>query len=231
VTNNLPKRKLIPGLIQAEDFFDSHGIQTETTTDAGGGLNVGYFDGGDYLDYLVDVTETGAFTVKYRVASYQQAGKIELQIVGETNVILHELILPITGGWQTWTTITKDVTLSKGEYLFRIYVKTAGFNLNWVEFVSHVGIDDDADTDFPGFNIFPNPNNGHFSLQIPDNGNSVYSIQILNSLGQVVFENREISQRNFLFDVDLSDQRNGIYFLIVRDGNEIQTSKFIIQNN
>jgi len=231
VTNNLPKRKLIPGLIQAEDFSSSYGIQTETTTDAGGGLNVGFFDAGDYLDYLVDVTETGAFTVKYRVASLQQAGKIELQIVGETNVILHELVLPITGGWQTWTTVTKTVTLSKGEYLFRIYVKTAGFNLNWFEFVSHVGIDDDADSDFSGFNIFPNPNNGHFSFQIPDNGNLVYSIQILNSLGQVVFENREISQRNFLFDVDLSDQRNGFFFLIVRDGNEIQTSKFIIQND
>jgi hypothetical protein len=231
VTNNLPKRKLIPGLIQAEDFSSSFGIQTETTTDAGGGLNVGFFDAGDYLDYLVDVTETGAFTVKYRVASLQQAGKIELQIVGETNVILHELILPITGGWQIWTTITKDVTLSKGEYIFRILIKTAGFNLNWFEFVSHVGIDDDADVDFPGFNIFPNPNNGRFSIQLPGNENSVHQVQIVNSLGQIVFENIGTSLKYFPLVVDLSDHRNGIYFLIVRDGNEIRTSKFIIQNN
>jgi len=230
VTNKLPKRKVIAGIIQAEDYFNSQGIQTETTTDAGGGLNVGYFDAGDYLDYLVDVTEAGTFTVKYRVASLQQAGKIQLLIVGPTNVILHEIILPVTGGWQTWTTVTKDVVLSKGEYTFRILVKTAGFNFNWFEFVSTVGMEESEFSESSDFTIFPNPNNGHFNLHIPDNKNSVQSIRILNSLGQLVFEKMEIGQENTLINIDLSSKQRGIYFLILSDGKQNQTFKFVVEN-
>ncbi len=228
VKNNLPQRKLIPGLIQAEDYYDSKGIQTETTSDIGGGLNVGYFDVGDYLDYLVDVSETGDFAVKYRAASYQQAGKIELQIIGESAVVLHEVVLPVTGGWQTWTTVSKDVVLTKGEYLFRIYVKTAGFNLNWFEFVSHVGIDDDSESDLPGFNIFPNPNDGRFMIDFASKKNSEFSVQIFNNFGQIVFYSKDNKAENLPLEIDLSDKNNGIYLIKVIEGRRNRSIKFII---
>ena len=228
VKNNLPQRKLIPGLIQAEDYYDSKGIQTETTSDIGGGLNVGYFDVGDYLDYLVDVSETGDFAVKYRAASYQQAGKIELQIIGESAVVLHEVVLPVTGGWQTWTTVSKDVVITKGEYLFRIYVKTAGFNLNWFEFVSHVGIDDDSESDLPGFNIFPNPNDGRFMIDFASKKNSEFSVQIFNNFGQIVFYSKDNKAENLPLEIDLSDKNNGIYLIKVIEGRRNRSIKFII---
>jgi hypothetical protein len=228
VKNNLPQRKLLPGLIQAEDFYYSKGIQTETTSDTGGGLNVGYFDAGDYLDYLVDVSETGDFAVKYRVASYQQAGKIELQMIGESTIVLHEVILPVTGGWQTWTTVSKDVVLTKGEYLFRIYVKTAGFNLNWIEFVSHVGINDGAETDLAGFNIFPNPNNGRFGIDFAGKNLSDFSVQIFNNFGQIVFDSKQNKTENLPLEIDLSDKNSGIYFINIIEGRRNRSTKFFI---
>lgn len=228
VINNLPIRYLIPGLIQAEDFIESKGIETETTTDTGGGLNIGWTDAGDYLDYLVDVTETGDYGVKYRVASLQQAGKIELQIVGETTTILQEVTLPVTGGWQTWTTVSKNVFLTKGEYRFRILVKTEGFNFNWFEFVSLVGIEENEFPDFQGFGIFPNPGNGQFSLQAENGELLPVSIQIVNYFGQIIFTKTENGKSIFPVEIDLSDQQNGIYFIIINDGKTNKNGKIMI---
>ena len=47
------------GLIEAEDYSDMFGIQSDTTNDDGGGLNVGYVDEGDWIEYSVDVEESG----------------------------------------------------------------------------------------------------------------------------------------------------------------------------
>ncbi len=45
----------IPGKIEAENYSAMNGIQTEPTTDTGGGLNVGWIHVGDWLDYNVNV--------------------------------------------------------------------------------------------------------------------------------------------------------------------------------
>ena len=44
-----------PGLIQAEDSTSRVGTSTETTSDVGGGLNVGRINPGNSLSYSVDV--------------------------------------------------------------------------------------------------------------------------------------------------------------------------------
>jgi hypothetical protein len=47
------------------------------------------------------------------------------------------ITVPNTGGWQTWTTLTKtDVSLSAGTHVFRVVIDTNGTtgsvgNLNW----------------------------------------------------------------------------------------------------
>ena len=47
--------------MQAESFTSQSGTQTETTTDTGGGLNVGFIAPGDWLGYgTVDFGSTTA---------------------------------------------------------------------------------------------------------------------------------------------------------------------------
>ncbi|RAJ08654.1 putative secreted protein (Por secretion system target) [Chitinophaga skermanii] len=123
----------IPGTVQAENYTSMSGIQTETTTDTGGGLNVGYTDAGDWLDYKVNVQTAGTYNIQYRVAAQTTAGSIQLK---NGNTVLATTTLPVTGAWQTWTTVNTTATLAAGEQTLRLQVVTGGFNLNWISFAS-----------------------------------------------------------------------------------------------
>ncbi|ASZ14583.1 carbohydrate-binding protein [Chitinophaga pendula] len=123
----------IPGTVQAESFTTMSGIQTEVTTDAGGGQNVGYTDAGDWLDYKVKVQAAGTYNVQYRVASQNGGGSIQLR---SGSNVLATTAIPSTGGWQVWTTVNATATLAAGEQTLRIHVASGGFNLNWIRFAS-----------------------------------------------------------------------------------------------
>jgi len=44
----------VPGMVQAENYINMSGIQTEDTGDADGGRNVGWIDNGDWMDYNIN---------------------------------------------------------------------------------------------------------------------------------------------------------------------------------
>ncbi|WP_206424246.1 carbohydrate-binding protein [Cohnella candidum] len=121
----------IPGKIEAENYSAMNGIQTETTSDSDGGLNVGWIDAGDWMDYSVNVQTAGSYTVEYRVASPNATGQIQLRSGANT---LATTTVPNTGGWQTWQTVTATVNLSAGQQTLRIYAGGGGFNINWINF-------------------------------------------------------------------------------------------------
>jgi hypothetical protein len=123
----------VPGIVQAETFSAMSGIQTEVTTDAGGGSNVSYMDTGDWLDYKVNVQTAGTYNVQYRVASQNGGGSIQLK---KDSIILATTAVPATGAWQTWTTVNTTVDLVAGEQILRLQVATGGYNVNWISFAS-----------------------------------------------------------------------------------------------
>jgi hypothetical protein len=110
------------------------GVQTEATTDTGGGLNVGWIEAGDWMDYNVNVATAGSYTVSFRMASGATGGTIQLRNSGGT--VLTSATVGGTGGWQTWTTINATATLSAGTQTLRLHASTAGYNINWVQFAS-----------------------------------------------------------------------------------------------
>lgn len=105
VKNNLPRRFVLPVLIQAEDFDFNYGFQLETCTDAGGGENVDFANNGDYLDYYISVPVAGEYIIKFRVASLYSNGSISIR-PGSGNSFnqLRTVQFSGTGGWQSWTT-------------------------------------------------------------------------------------------------------------------------------
>jgi endoglucanase len=120
----------VPGTIQAEGFCQMAGVQTETTTDAGGGLDVGYIDANDWMGYKVNVPSAGTYTIQYRVASQSGGGSIRLEKLGG-GTVFGTIAVPSTSGWQTWTTISHNVTLAAGQQDIAIVATAAGFNINW----------------------------------------------------------------------------------------------------
>jgi beta-glucosidase-like glycosyl hydrolase len=127
-----PAGKVIPGLIEAESYDAMSGVQTEATSDTGGGLNVGWIDAGDWMDYNVTVQITGAYTVDFRVASPYANTQLQLK---KGTTVLATVTVPNTGGFQAWTTVSAaNVNLTAGSQTLRVNAVTNGWNFNWMRF-------------------------------------------------------------------------------------------------
>ena len=126
----------IPAKIEAENYSAMSGIQTEGTLDIGGGLNIGWQDNGDWMDYPVYVPSTGTYTVKFRIASVYAGPQFQLRHSNGT--VLTTVTVPSTLNVQTWTTVSAQVSLGAGQQTLRIVTTNAltGWNLNWIEFQS-----------------------------------------------------------------------------------------------
>lgn len=120
--------------IEAENYCNMYGIQTESCVE--GGSNVGWIDAGDWMTYSINVTKTGSYTIQYRVASLNGGGTIQLESAGGATVF-GTVAVPKTSDWQSWTTISHKVNLTAGTQTVAIKANQGGFNINWWKFTSN----------------------------------------------------------------------------------------------
>ena len=123
----------VPGTIEAELYASMNGIQTEASTDSGGGTgggrNIGYVDTGDWLQYNIDVQTPGSYLIEYRLASDLGSSGFATLINGTE---IDRQPVPNTGGWQNWTTLSATVDLQAGEQVLRINALGPSWNMNWI---------------------------------------------------------------------------------------------------
>lgn len=124
--------KPIPAKIEAEQFGNSNSCCTETTADAGGGVDVSYIGTGTWFEYDIAVPDSGAYRIQFRVAANSLSG---LNIMMDS-VTLQTVALPASGGWQNWETVTSlPIQLPAGNKTIRIQANKDGWNFNWLRFV------------------------------------------------------------------------------------------------
>ncbi|MDG1014999.1 MAG: carbohydrate-binding protein, partial [Flavobacteriaceae bacterium] len=186
VENNLEERFYIPGLIQAESFTNQSGLVTENTTDAGGGLNIGYTDVNDYAEYPVFISQSGIYDLNLRVAAQWQSGQIEISLIENgTSEILGLFNLPVTGGWQSWVTSSNEVDLVAGVYTLKVRVAQPGFNFNWMELLySNSNLSTNiVEVIKPYISLYPNPVNSSLTVKTTQN-NIIDSITLFDISGR-----------------------------------------------
>jgi hypothetical protein len=225
VKNNLNFVHLIPGRIEAESFDFQMGVALETTTDIGGGENIGFLDPGDYLDYEINVTVEGAYSADYRTAALFGTGGLELQLIdaaGNVTVAANPSFSS-TGDWQNWETTTETVELPKGRYTMRILITQAPFNLNWVEFSLPTAVSEQTDNYFTHLEIFPNPCQDVFNIQAEFAQKHNVSLEIVNLTGEVIQAKKLTNVSDISRAIDLGGDPDGIYFVILRleDGSSL----------
>jgi beta-glucanase (GH16 family) len=110
-------------------------VDIQTTTDTGGGCNVGWIVQGEWLAFSgLNIPTTGSYIIRMRVAS--PSGATASVDLNSGTIQLGNFAIPATGGWQNWTTVTRTVTLNAGNYSLGVFAQTAGYNFNWIEVVS-----------------------------------------------------------------------------------------------
>ncbi|AHJ96926.1 carbohydrate-binding protein [Hymenobacter swuensis] len=197
---------------QAESYSSMNGVQVESCSDAGGGQNVGYIDAGDWLAYSnLTIPTTGSYLIEYRVASL--GGGTVSSDLNAGSVQLGSTVIPATGGWQSWTTVSRTVTLNAGTYSFGVYAQTGGWNLNWVR-ISKAGVARVSSAAEPTptalnttpISLFPNPATDRITVQGTELLGSSY--QVLDAYGKVKSSGIVSSKQ-----VDLSGLPSGVYTL------------------
>ena len=160
----------IPGIIQSEDYdiggegiayhdtdvgnsggdYRTDDVDIETTSDTGGGFNVGWIHSGEWLEYTVDVQSSGQYDFNIRVAALNSVGTMHIEFDG--NDVTGPVSVPVTGAWQTFTSVyVNGVSLSAGEQVMRVAMDSDAFNVNWI-------------------NIYPHNNPPNVSITSPSNG-------------------------------------------------------------
>ncbi|MEW6993030.1 carbohydrate-binding protein [Colwelliaceae bacterium MEBiC 14330] len=162
------------GTLQAENFCQASGIQTEPTLDNGGGDNIGYVDDGDWLTYNVNMPQAGDVTVTYRVASDGTGGVIRLE-QGGGEVSYGTVTVPNTGGWQNWQEISHTVSLPAGAQTIAIAADIGGWNLNYFSIAGANG--DNNDNNDNNNNDNNNDNNASSALVQAESYSAMEGVQ------------------------------------------------------
>ncbi len=213
--------------IQAENYSAMQGVQTETTTDVGGGLNVGWTDTGDWLTYnAITIPTSGSYLVEYRVASAVSTASLSLDLNGGTTV-LGTVAVPNTGGWQNWTTISQVVTINAGTYDFGIFLQNGGVNLNWFSItktgsgarIMESKTPVEASIHAPVY-VYPNPVASRLFFSTASGAG--YAIKIINSSGVVVAEGKASPE-----GIDVSNLKPGIYSISFAGNGQFLVSRFV----
>jgi hypothetical protein len=114
-------------------YRTSDGVDIQTTTDTGGGYNVGWTNAGEWLEHTVNVAAAGTYNLKLRVARQPTGTSTVMVLFGGVDKT-GSLAVPSTGGWQTWTDLSRTgVSLSAGQQFMRISMTGGSYNLNWIE--------------------------------------------------------------------------------------------------
>ena len=93
-----------------------------------------------------------------------------------------------------------------------------------------VGSDEMEDLAINDISFYPNPSDGRFELEL-DTGNELpVFIKIVGPQGDVVYEKNDVSVDGFYdFNIDISNQREGIYILQVVQNGRALTKRIIIE--
>jgi endoglucanase len=225
VQNNLSQYNLIPGKLEAEDFYYQVGFELENASDSGGGQNLAYTNFGDFAKYKIHVSQSGTYDLHFRLASQNSGGKMSLDLNnGESTTNLVTIDTPQTGGWQSWQTLTRRVTLTEGTYDLFLNIDRPEFNINWIDFEfinDQLSVGDLYDHEVV---CYPNPIENN--LHIIFNGIPATQYAVFDLNGSVV-QKGKLKIVNNQASVLLSALQNGIYFLKIDSKNYCITKKLI----
>jgi Secretion system C-terminal sorting domain/Carbohydrate binding module (family 6) len=149
------------------------------------------------------------------------------------SIVLGQLDVPSTGGWQNWTTISQTVSVNAGTYNFGVYAQAGGWNLNWIRITPLTAGAQAARTEMvnslvqnsvqtnKSFSIYPNPVRQQLNI-ISSESVAGGLIRIYDVMGKQV-----ISARPATNHIDVSALASGVYTLVFTKDQTRITKEFI----
>jgi hypothetical protein len=198
---------VLPARIEAEDFDvggegvayhdtdpgnngrqyrTSEDVDVQACADEGGGYNVGWLIEGEWLEYTLEVPVAGEYPIQVRVASQSLGGAFHIEFNGIDRT--GEVTVPVTGGWQAWTTVSTTAVLPAGAQLMRFVPTTEGFNVNYINILEAItGVAPDLrPTGYALHPCYPNPFNPSTTISYDLPEPATVSLVVYDVAGRVV---------------------------------------------
>ena len=155
---------------QGGQYRLDEGVDIQTCNDEGGGYNLGWILESEWLEYTLEVPVAGEYPIDVRVASQYAGGTFHIEFNGEDKT--GDVTVPVTGGWQTWTTVSATAMLPAGSVLMRFVPTVEGFNVNFFN-IQEPTAAPDLPLAMPAlYPCYPNPFNPvtTISYDLPESG-------------------------------------------------------------
>lgn len=110
-------------------------VDIQATSDSGGGCNIGWIDAGEWLSYPVNISQTGTYTVDFRVATARRWGRRTFHLEVDGVDVSGPIRFRYTGGWQSWETVSvPGIELKAGTANAYVVFDSDRMNLNHMTF-------------------------------------------------------------------------------------------------
>jgi hypothetical protein len=122
---------------QGSSFSSESNLETESTSDTTGEYDLGFLAQGSYAVYSNVDFGASVSQVSVRTASAGNGGTATFYLDNMTSTPIATVTLPVTNGWQTWTTATAPVTGATGKHTLYVVFNGATpsiSNVNWFQF-------------------------------------------------------------------------------------------------
>lgn len=133
----------VPSVVEAASYNSlSGGEQLENCSE--GGQDMSHIADGGYAVYK-SINLNSETSFRARVASAGLGGTIKICLGNPNGLIIGTGTVPVTGGWQTWTTITCNLTGASGVHdIYLLFNGEGGYlyNLKWFNFVGGTNVVD-----------------------------------------------------------------------------------------
>jgi hypothetical protein len=221
------KRFTIPGRIETEEYYLTSGLFSEPTSDVDGFLNIGWTDANDWAEYKISVEKSGTYILNARVAGTSQ-GVIHFLVDNQLKTTINT---PNTGGWQIWRNVSKEIELTEGDHILKMLVKTAGFNINWVEISNSTSVKNEIE--IIETEVYPNPvTNGIINVVLHrEQSGGEFTCRLFDIYGKQVFS-KKVNVNRALFQININETNHlpaGVYYLNVSGKNSLANKLLVVQ--
>jgi beta-glucanase (GH16 family) len=180
---------------------------------SGSGVDVGWIDAGEWLDYTIKVPVAGTYYFSMLTASLNDVSRGPAKIIVNNNLKL-TLYPPNTGSWSVfYPTPYQPITLATTDTLLRIEMGTGGFNLGMISILSHIPT---SVYDQPASNlkVYPVPVTNMLHINCPA-GARLITVSDLS--GRILYSVHPASVTEQDITVDFENFPAGMYIVSLTD--------------
>lgn len=230
-------KQIIPGTIEAT-FFDSggegisyhdndpenkgNGLRQDEGVDTefnDGGENIGWIEPGEWVEYSVDIKDTGLYDIELRIASLNGGGQMEIHFNNEDRT--GNISIPGTGSWSSFISIfLEEIQLFDTDKLMKLQFIVGEFNISRLIFSNTATSVSNITSNLSDIIIYPNP--AEHILQLRKQ-KEVFNYRIFNLLG-VGIQTGKIMPGDH---IDINALQKGTYFLNLYNNEETRILRFI----